>query len=112
MIDTSCSFETPKVCEFLVLQPPTFNARLLTTTTITALCVQIFLTAANMSFIPAAPYLFRNYEYAKDNESRYQGTSNRCTWEGIRATSAAPSLFEEAVYGMYKCISLPCALID
>jgi len=68
----------------------------------TASCFQtpkVLLTSANMSFIPPVPYLFRNYEYAPGSESRYQGTSSRCTWEGIRATSAAPSLFEEAVYG-------------
>ena len=62
---------------------------------------KVFVAAMQMDVYPPDPYLFRNYCYPPDKQSRYRGGCERKVWEGLRATSAAPSMFSECVYGIY-----------
>ena len=62
---------------------------------------KVFVASVLMDYFPPAPYLFRNYDYKPGQASRYAGTCERKVWEGIRATSAAPSMFSECIYGTW-----------
>lgn len=59
---------------------------------------KVFVASVLMDYFPPAPFLFRNYDYKPGQRSRYAGTCERKVWEGIRATSAAPSMFSECIY--------------
>lgn len=59
---------------------------------------KVFVASVLMDYFPPAPFLFRNYDYKPGHASRYAGTCERKVWEGIRATSAAPSMFSECIY--------------
>ena len=49
---------------------------------------------------PPCPFLFRNYDYpAGAPTPRYEGSSRACTWQALRATTAAPLFFPEFVMG-------------
>lgn len=65
-------------------------------------CAKVFVAAVHMDVYPPDPFLFRNYTYPPGVHSRYPGNCERKVWEGIRATSAAPSMFTECVYGKNK----------
>lgn len=60
---------------------------------------KVFVAAMHMDVNPPPPFLFRNYTYPPGVKSRYLGNCERKVWEGIRATSAAPSMFTECMYG-------------
>jgi len=59
---------------------------------------KVFVASVLMDYFPPAPFLFRNYDYRPGHASRYAGSCERKVWEGIRATSAAPSMFSECIY--------------
>jgi calcium-independent phospholipase A2-gamma len=40
-------------------------------------------------------FLFRNYNYPKDEQSHYDGTTRHCVWQAVRASSAAPGYYED-----------------
>ena len=66
---------------------------------------RVFVAAIHMDVYPPDPFLFRNYTYRPGVKSRYPGNCERKVWEAIRATSAAPSMFTECVYGMWSSLS-------
>lgn len=50
------------------------------------------------SVVPAQPFIWRNYSYPCDHHSRYPGTCNASLITALRATSAAPSYFDDIVH--------------
>jgi calcium-independent phospholipase A2-gamma len=42
-------------------------------------------------------YVFRNYEYPYNVHSAYEGSSDACLWEVVRASSAAPGYFGDFI---------------
>lgn len=44
---------------------------------------------------PHVMHLFRNYTFMEGKESRYEGSVEAQLWEGLRASSAAPTYFTE-----------------
>lgn len=56
---------------------------------------RVFVVSSIMSRNPKALHLFRNYTYPLGHESRYDGTVEAQLWEGLRASSAAPTFFTE-----------------
>ena len=67
---------------------------------------KVFVASMFMDITPPPPFLFRNYTYPPGVKPRYDGNCERKVWEGIRATSAAPSMFTEPMYGMYSSLYL------
>ncbi|KAA8492823.1 Calcium-independent phospholipase A2-gamma [Porphyridium purpureum] len=55
----------------------------------------VFVVSSVMSRNPKQLHLFRNYTYPVGHESRYEGTPDAMVWEGMRASSAAPTFFSE-----------------
>lgn len=56
---------------------------------------RVFVVSSIMSRNPKELHLFRNYTYPLGHESRYDGTVEAQLWEGLRASSAAPTFFSE-----------------
>lgn len=56
---------------------------------------RVFVVSSVMSRDPKQLFLFRNYTYPLGHESRYDGTTEAQLWEGLRASSAAPTFFSE-----------------
>lgn len=56
---------------------------------------RVFVVSSVMSRDPKELFVFRNYTYPLGHESRYDGTSEAQLWEGLRASSAAPTFFSE-----------------
>lgn len=56
---------------------------------------KVFVVSSVMSRDPKELHLFRNYTYPLGHESRYDGTVEAQLWEGLRASSAAPTFFSE-----------------
>lgn len=56
---------------------------------------RVFVVSSIMSRNPKELHLFRNYTYPLGHESRYDGTVEAQLWEGLRASSAAPTFFTE-----------------
>lgn len=56
---------------------------------------RVFVVSSVMSRDPKELFLFRNYTYPLGYESRYDGTAEAQLWEGLRASSAAPTFFSE-----------------
>jgi len=54
-------------------------------------CVFAVATLANRA-IPTG-FLFRNYTYPSNIQSRYEGSTQHRVWEALRSTTAAPSFF-------------------
>lgn len=65
-----------------------------------------FVVSTMSSVVPAVPFLWRNYAHTLANPSRYLGTCNACTVTALRATSAAPSYFDDVVHDG-ACLTLP-----
>jgi calcium-independent phospholipase A2-gamma len=57
----------------------------------------VFFVSSVMNRRPHQLHLFRNYCYAPGQESRYPGTVDATLWQGMRASSAAPTFFSEIV---------------
>lgn len=65
------------------------------------LCCQrpyCFMVSTLASVVPAQPFIWRNYSYPCDHHSRYPGTCNASLITALRATSAAPSYFDDIVH--------------
>jgi len=60
---------------------------------------KLFVTTTKMNFFPATPFLMRSYGHKEGTVSSFEGSCDRHVWEAVRATSAAPSLFEMACFG-------------
>lgn len=56
---------------------------------------RVFVVSSIMSRNPKELHVFRNYTYPIGHESRYEGTVEAQLWEGLRASSAAPTFFSE-----------------
>lgn len=56
---------------------------------------RVFVVSSIMSRDPKQLHVFRNYTYPLGHESRYEGTVEAQLWEGLRASSAAPTFFSE-----------------
>lgn len=56
---------------------------------------KVFIVSSIMSRSPQELHVFRNYTYPLGHESRYEGTVEAQLWEGLRASSAAPTFFSE-----------------
>eukprot|EP00177_Eucheuma_denticulatum_P005816 GFKZ01010617.1.p1 GENE.GFKZ01010617.1~~GFKZ01010617.1.p1 ORF type:complete len:799 (+),score=111.98 GFKZ01010617.1:46-2442(+) len=56
---------------------------------------RVFVVSSIMSRNPKELHVFRNYTYPLGHESRYDGTAEAQLWEGLRASSAAPTFFTE-----------------
>eukprot|EP00178_Gracilaria_changii_P018736 TRINITY_DN5387_c0_g1_i1.p1 TRINITY_DN5387_c0_g1~~TRINITY_DN5387_c0_g1_i1.p1 ORF type:complete len:798 (+),score=107.91 TRINITY_DN5387_c0_g1_i1:3283-5676(+) len=56
---------------------------------------RVFVVSSVMSRNPKELHIFRNYTYPIGHESRYDGTTEAQLWEGLRASSAAPTFFSE-----------------
>ncbi|KAI0566146.1 hypothetical protein FGB62_12g119 [Gracilaria domingensis] len=56
---------------------------------------RVFVVSSVMSRNPKELHVFRNYTYPVGHESRYDGTTEAQLWEGLRASSAAPTFFSE-----------------
>lgn len=56
---------------------------------------KVFVVSSIMSRNPKELHVFRNYTYPLGHESRYDGTVEAQLWEGLRASSAAPTFFSE-----------------
>lgn len=56
---------------------------------------RVFVVSSIMSRDPKELHVFRNYTYPLGHESRYVGTPDSQLWEGLRASSAAPTFFSE-----------------
>lgn len=56
---------------------------------------RVFVVSSIMSRTPKRLHVFRNYTYPLGHESRYYGTVEAQLWEGLRASSAAPTFFSE-----------------
>lgn len=57
--------------------------------------VKTFLVSSLVSTFPAEVFLFRNYEYPVGVRSRYKGSSRTRLVDALRASTAAPSYFDE-----------------
>jgi predicted acylesterase/phospholipase RssA len=57
----------------------------------------VFFVSSVMNRRPHQLHLFRNYCHAPGQESRYPGTVDATLWQGMRASSAAPTFFSEIV---------------
>jgi calcium-independent phospholipase A2-gamma len=57
--------------------------------------VQVFVVSSIVSRKPHVMHLFRNYTFMEGKESRYEGSVEAQLWEGLRASSAAPTYFSE-----------------
>eukprot|EP00026_Physarum_polycephalum_P000944 Phypoly_transcript_00945.p1 GENE.Phypoly_transcript_00945~~Phypoly_transcript_00945.p1 ORF type:complete len:1032 (+),score=176.72 Phypoly_transcript_00945:541-3636(+) len=49
--------------------------------------------------LPSQPFVFRNYEYPPESRSRYSGSCTSRIWQAMRASTAAPSYFDEFTMG-------------
>lgn len=56
-------------------------------------CPRVFCVSTKVNMYPAAPKLWRNYNYPPNQQSRYQGTFRVNTMTAVRATTAAPTFF-------------------
>jgi len=56
---------------------------------------KVVVVSSIMSRNPKELHVFRNYTYPCGVESRYGGTTEAEIWEGLRASSAAPTFFSE-----------------
>mmetsp|Transcript_9061 Transcript_9061/g.18330 ORF Transcript_9061/g.18330 Transcript_9061/m.18330 type:complete len:808 (-) Transcript_9061:356-2779(-) len=56
---------------------------------------KVIVVSSLMSRIPRELHVFRNYTHPLGHESRYSGTVEAELWEGLRASSAAPTFFSE-----------------
>jgi len=61
--------------------------------------VKFFAVSTFMNTVPAQPYLFRNYVYPENSQSRYPGSCTSTLVIGLRASTAAPSYFDEVLIG-------------
>ena len=61
----------------------------------------VFACAAQTQVQPPVPFLFRNYSHSPDRPSRYAGSTEYALWEGLRATTAAPTYFPEFLLDEY-----------
>jgi len=57
-----------------------------------------FMVSTLASVVPAQPFVWRNYTYPTEMHSRYPGTCNASIVTALRATSAAPSYFDDVVH--------------
>mmetsp|Transcript_1270 Transcript_1270/g.3405 ORF Transcript_1270/g.3405 Transcript_1270/m.3405 type:complete len:1282 (+) Transcript_1270:1961-5806(+) len=57
-----------------------------------------FVVSALSSVSPVVPYLWRNYQCPSRGPSRYPGTCHASVLTALRATSAAPSYFDDISY--------------
>ena len=55
----------------------------------------VFFVSSVMDRRPHQLHLFRNYCHAPGHESRYMGMADAALWQGMRASSAAPTFFTE-----------------
>ncbi|KAK4524647.1 hypothetical protein GAYE_SCF05G2549 [Galdieria yellowstonensis] len=56
---------------------------------------KVFVVSSIVSRKPHVMHLFRNYTFMEGKESRYEGSVEAQLWEGLRASSAAPTYFSE-----------------
>eukprot|EP00871_Galdieria_phlegrea_P001839 jgi/Galph1/2656/GphlegSOOS_G1316.1 len=56
---------------------------------------KVFVVSSVVSRKPHVMHLFRNYTFPEGKESRYEGSVETQLWEGLRASSAAPTYFSE-----------------
>ncbi|GJD12896.1 Calcium-independent phospholipase A2-gamma [Galdieria sulphuraria] len=56
---------------------------------------KVFVVSSIVSRKPHVIHLFRNYTFMEGKESRYEGSVEAQLWEGLRASSAAPTYFSE-----------------
>lgn len=78
--------------EYLIDTSAEFNAK------------KVFVTGTLQSVFPPEIFLFRNYQYPIDSSStpsRYKGSSTNRVFEALRATTAAPSYFDEFIDEQY-----------
>ncbi|KAL6071503.1 Patatin [Balamuthia mandrillaris] len=59
--------------------------------------LKVFVVSTEISHQPAKLFLWRNYNYPEGRRSRYDGTCRGKVYEALRASSAAPSYFDEFV---------------
>ena len=57
-----------------------------------------FMVSTLASIVPAQPFVWRNYSYPPGHTSRYPGTCTADVITALRATSAAPSYFDDIVF--------------
>jgi calcium-independent phospholipase A2-gamma len=70
---------------------------------------KLFLVSTLATTFPPQIYLWRNYQYPVDGmKSRYLGTMTNKLWEALRASSCAPTYFDEFTIGgdKHQVISL------
>ena len=96
MISTGGRYDTQK---FEKVCKENFGEDRMIDTTERSSVPKVFVASVLMDVFPPVPYLFRNYQYKPGKKSRYLGTCQRRVWEGVRATSAAPSMFSECSIG-------------
>jgi len=65
--------------------------------------VKVFLVSTVANCFPPQIYLWRNYQYPiNGTKSRYMGSMTQKLWEAMRASTSAPSYFDEFVCGNEK----------
>jgi len=65
--------------------------------------IKVFVVSTLANAFPPQIYLWRNYQYPVDGQkSRYLGSMNNKVWEALRATSCAPTFFDEFAVGNEK----------
>ncbi|EKX50827.1 hypothetical protein GUITHDRAFT_92837 [Guillardia theta CCMP2712] len=66
------------------------------------------MTSTLASVVPAQPFIWRNYAYPLDACSRYPGTCDASLVTALRATSAAPSYFDDVQHELGRHLDGGC----